>query len=45
MEAVSPDGQVKRFAVRLRVDSRVEMDYLRHGGLLPFVLRSLLVSR
>jgi aconitate hydratase len=45
VEAISPEGQVKRFAVRLRVDSRVEMDYLRHGGLLPFVLRRLLVSR
>jgi aconitate hydratase A / 2-methylisocitrate dehydratase len=34
----TPDGGApKRFRVRCRVDSAVEFDYLRKGGLLPYV--------
>ncbi len=36
------DGQVKSFNVKARVDSLVEVDYLRHGGILPYVLRGAL---
>jgi aconitate hydratase len=32
----------KEFAVRLRIDTPGEADYYRHGGILPYVLRSLL---
>jgi hypothetical protein len=28
--------------VRLRIDTPIEIDYYRHGGILPFVLRHLL---
>jgi aconitate hydratase len=28
--------------VRLRIDTPIEIDYYRHGGILPFVLRQLL---
>ena len=28
----------------LRVDTPVEVDYLRHGGILPYVLRGLLAD-
>jgi aconitate hydratase len=28
--------------LRLRVDTPVEVEYLRHGGILPYVLRGLL---
>ncbi len=31
----------KEFPVRVRIDTPTEMDYYRHGGVLPFVLRSL----
>jgi aconitate hydratase len=31
-----------RFAARVRIDTPVEMDYYRHGGILPAVLRKLL---
>jgi aconitate hydratase len=27
-----------------RLDSEVEVDYFRHGGILPFVLRKLMAS-
>jgi aconitate hydratase len=37
---VKADG--KSFTVRVRVDTPEEMTYLRHGGILPYVLRQLL---
>ena len=38
------DGNRRELAVTLRVDTPVEADYLRHGGILPFVLRQLLAD-
>jgi len=35
---------VKRVPVLLRIDTPIEVDYYRHGGILPFVLRSLLAA-
>jgi aconitate hydratase len=36
-------GQHKRsVAVKVRIDTPIEIDYYRHGGILPFVLRQLL---
>jgi aconitate hydratase len=37
-----PDGSVLDFEARLRIDTPGEADYYRHGGILPFVARSLL---
>lgn len=37
--AKSADGSVKEFDVLARFDSEVEVDYYRHGGILPMVLR------
>jgi len=31
--------------VRLRIDTPIEIDYYRHGGILPFVLRQLLLRQ
>jgi aconitate hydratase len=28
----------------LRVDTEIEVDYLRHGGIMPYVLRNLLAA-
>ena len=42
VKAVSPDGQTKTFQTAVRIDTPVELDYYRHGGILPFVLRQLL---
>ncbi|MGA7216073.1 MAG: aconitate hydratase [Terrimicrobiaceae bacterium] len=36
------DGSVFEQPVRLRIDTPIEVDYYRHGGILPFVLRQLL---
>ena len=30
--------------VRLRIDTPIEVDYYKHGGILPFVLRQLLAA-
>jgi aconitate hydratase len=37
--AQSADGGTKRFAVKLRIDTPVEVEYYRNGGILPYVLR------
>jgi aconitate hydratase len=39
---VRADG--KEFRARVRLDTPVEREYLRHGGILPFVLRRLLAD-
>ena len=36
------DGCEKRFAVRVRIDTPVEIDYYRQGGILPAVIREML---
>jgi aconitate hydratase len=38
------DGSVRRLAVVLRIDTPIEVDYYKHGGILPFVLRQLLAA-
>ena len=35
------NGTEKRFAVRSRIDTPEELNYYRHGGILPYVLRQL----
>ncbi len=37
--AIAEDGTEKKFDVLVRFDSDVEIDYYRHGGILPMVLR------
>ena len=37
-----PDGSRQEVVVRLRIDTPIEVDYYRHGGILPYVLRQLL---
>jgi aconitate hydratase len=40
--AIADDGTETRFEVMCRIDTPVEVDYYRHGGILPYVLRQLL---
>lgn len=39
-----PSGVTKKISVTLRIDTPIEVDYYRHGGILPYVLRQLIVS-
>jgi aconitate hydratase len=41
VRAAPTDGSVKEFCVRVRIDTPVELDYYRNGGILPTVLRKL----
>ena len=36
------DGSAQEVTVRVRIDTPIEVDYYRHGGILPFILRQLL---
>ncbi len=38
------DGRRQDVTLQLRVDTPVEVDYLHHGGILPYVLRGLLAD-
>jgi aconitate hydratase len=41
VKATSDEGKEKRFEVKARVDSPVEVEYLRNGGILQTVLRQM----
>ncbi|RJF98759.1 aconitate hydratase AcnA [Noviherbaspirillum saxi] len=38
------DGTQQEVTVLLRIDTPIEVDYYKHGGILPFVLRQLLAA-
>ena len=38
------NGQRREVPVTLRIDTAIEVDYYKHGGILPFVLRQLLAA-
>jgi aconitate hydratase len=42
LEIESKDREKRSVPVKLRIDTPIEIDYYRHGGILPFVLRQLL---
>ncbi len=42
VEAAAEDGRVTAFDVRARLDTAMEIEYYRHGGILQYVLRQLL---
>jgi aconitate hydratase len=44
LDITGKDGQSKSVPVKLRIDTPIEVDYYKHGGILPFVLRQLLTK-
>ena len=36
------DGTEEKITLKSRIDTAIEVEYVRHGGILPFVLRQLL---
>ena len=40
--ATSQDGKVTKFETLARIDTAIENEYYRHGGLLPYVLRQMI---
>jgi len=41
---VRADGRREERKLTLRIDTPIEVDYYRHGGILPYVLRQLLAA-
>ncbi|HSD61989.1 MAG TPA: aconitate hydratase, partial [Burkholderiales bacterium] len=39
-----PDGSRREVKVLCRIDTPIEVDYYKHGGILPYVLRELLAA-
>jgi aconitate hydratase len=39
---VRASGEKQSVQVRCRIDTAIEIEYYRHGGILPYVLRQLL---
>ncbi|HVE48602.1 MAG TPA: aconitate hydratase AcnA [Casimicrobiaceae bacterium] len=44
MRITKPDGSTREVTVLCRIDTPIEVDYFRHGGILPFVLRELVAA-
>src|SRR6185437_16034115 len=42
LEIARKNGKRESVSVKLRIDTPIEIDYYRHGGILPFVLRELM---
>ncbi|MCK2089141.1 aconitate hydratase AcnA [Thauera aromatica] len=38
------DGGTRELALRCRIDTPIEVEYYRHGGILPYVLRAILAA-
>ncbi len=45
LETEGKDREKRSVPVKLRIDTPIEIDYYRHGGILPFVLRQLLARK
>jgi aconitate hydratase len=45
LEIQDRNGEKRALPVKLRIDTPIEIDYYRHGGILPFVLRQLLTKQ
>jgi aconitate hydratase len=39
------DGSTQQVPLLLRIDTPIEVDYYRHGGILPYVLRELVAQK
>jgi aconitate hydratase len=42
LEIENKNGEKRSVPVNLRIDTPIEIEYYKHGGILPFVLRQLL---
>ena len=42
MRITRKNGLMEQIAIKLRIDTPIEMEYYSHGGILPFILRQIL---
>jgi aconitate hydratase len=45
LEIQNTDGEKRYVPVKVRIDTPIEVDYYKHGGILPYVLRQLLARK
>ena len=45
LDITRKDGTKQSVPVKLRIDTPIEVEYYRHGGILPFVLRELMARK
>jgi aconitate hydratase len=45
LEIEGKGAQKRSVPLKLRIDTPIEIDYYRHGGILPYVLRQLLARK
>jgi aconitate hydratase len=38
------DGSTEKVSLTLRADTPIEIEYLKHGGILPYVLREIMAE-
>ncbi|MCC5838817.1 MAG: aconitate hydratase AcnA [Opitutales bacterium] len=39
---ITKDGNARTVTLKVRIDTQIELEYYRHGGILPYVLRGLM---
>ena len=44
LQITRADGKTEKVPVRCRIDTPIEVDYYRHGGILPYVLRQIIAA-
>jgi aconitate hydratase len=44
LEITRQDGSVEQVPLLSRIDTPIEVEYYRHGGILPYVLRDILAN-
>ena len=44
MTITTADGKTREVSLILRIDTPIEVEYYRHGGILPYVLRQLMAA-
>jgi aconitate hydratase len=42
LQITQSDGRKVEITVKLRIDTAIEIDYYKHGGILPYVLREII---
>jgi aconitate hydratase len=42
LQITRADGKIEKVPVHCRIDTPIEIDYFRHGGILPYVLRQII---
>ncbi len=42
---IEKDGKTRKVSLRVRIDTPIEVEYYRHGGIMPYVLRQILKKK